>query len=127
MSLMLDIGSEPVGEIYQTPPDGRDVPWLIGHFYNGTEVKLIKFEKPLSMPEPNSPMDRIYTLEDNHTYSAKLILKLFEFINNLHGTDLGISELSQHIIECEEFIAMRDELNVRDEKYLISNFDLLRN
>lgn len=126
MGLMLDMGSAPVGEIYQTPSDGRDVSWLIGHFYNGTEVKLLRFKKPLDAPEPDSPMDRIYDLEDGHVYNAKLILDILNFIKATHVVDLGISDLESHIIEWETFIGTRDELNKTDAPYMITNAELLQ-
>lgn len=126
MGLMLDMGSDPVGEIYQTPSDGRDTCWLMGHFYNGTETKLLRFKKPLEAPEPDSPMDRIYDLEDGHLFNLNQILKIYQLILGSHAVDLGIAEITAKIAEWETFIATRDELNKTDAPYLITNYELLQ-
>ena len=126
MGLMLDMGVKPVGELYQTPCDGRDVCWLIGHFYNGTSVKLIRFKKPLTAPEPDSPMDRIYDLEDDHLQNAKWILSIMQFINGAYNRDLGISAVQSNISKWESFIAMRDSLLATDSPYMVTNYELLQ-
>lgn len=126
MGLMLDMGVKPVGELYQTPCDGRKVCWLYGHFYNGTSVKLIRFQKPIAYPEPDSPMDRIYDLEDDHLFNAKKILKIMQFILSAHGTDLGIGEVEANIAKWEAFIAGRDALLATDSPYMVTNYELLQ-
>lgn len=126
MGLMLDMGTKPVGEIYQTPCDGRNVCWLIGHFYDGTEVKLIRFKQPLTAPEQDSPMDRIYDLEDDHLQDAKWIKKIMEFILGAHATDLGIGEVAANIAKWEAFIAGRDALLETDSPYMVTNYELLQ-
>lgn len=123
MGLMLDMGAKPVGELYQTPAD-RDVSWLIGHFYTGTSVKLLRFKKPLEAPEPDSPMDRIYDLEDDHLFNAQKILAILEFINGAHGADLGIGEVTQNIAKWTAFIAGRDALLTTDAPYMVTNYEL---
>lgn len=125
MGLMIDMGTEkPVGELYQTPADDRDVCWLIGHFYTGTDVKLVRFQKPLEAPEPDSPMDRIYDLEDDHLLDAKWIKTIMEFILSEHGVDLGIGPVSANIAKWEAFIGGRDALLETDSPYLITNAEL---
>lgn len=127
MGLMIDMGTQkPVGELYQTPCDGRNVCWLIGHFYDGTSVKLIRFQKPIEYPEPDSPMDRIYDLEDDHLFNAKKIKAIMDFILGEHGADLGIGEVQANIAKWEAFIAGRDALLETDSPYMVTNYELLQ-
>lgn len=127
MGLMLEKGAKPVGEIYQTPPkEDSDICWMIAHFYSGDEVKLIRFKKPLEAPEPDSPMDRIYDLEDSCLQQDRWIKSIMEFIKGVHGTDLGIAAVDADIAKWEAFIAMRDSLLVTDSPYMVTNFELLQ-
>lgn len=126
MSLMLDMGDKPVGELYQTPCDDRNVCWLIGHFYNGTSVKLIRFQKPLTAPEPDSPMDRIYDLEDDHLQNAIWIKRIMDFILGAHATDLGVGEVAANIAKWQAFIGGRDALLETDSPYMVTNYELLQ-
>ena len=125
MSMMIDIGKGPVGEIYQTPAD-QETSWLIGQFYNGTEVKMLQCRKPLSSPEDGSPMDRICDLEDGHLFNAQQILKIMQFIQGEHGTNLGIGDLQSEISKWQSFIGSRASLLTTSSPYVITNAELLR-
>ena len=126
MSFLIEMGKDPVGEAFITPPDGRGVCWLMGQFYDGTQVKLIRFKQPLESPEKGSPMDRMYELEDDHLQNAKWIKSIMEFIKGAHMADLGISAVAANISKWEAFIASRDELLTTDSPYMVTNYEMLQ-
>ena len=80
---MMGLGSKVVGECYLSPPDQNGEAWLIGHYYNGGEIKLINFKPPVSAPEDGSPIKRIEDCEDWHEYAYKLFDQIKEILEKL--------------------------------------------
>ena len=74
MGYIMSLGSNPVGEIYLTPPDKGGEAWLVGHYYDGGDVKLLRFKSPLSGVEDGSPIDRIQQSEDRDLLLMKIIM-----------------------------------------------------
>ena len=47
----MGLGGKPVGECYFVPPDKEGDAWLMGHYYSGGNIKILKFmERRLSFP-----------------------------------------------------------------------------
>lgn len=137
MMTIFDNERKTVGEIYHVnghvgdtdekyDAERQEESWLIGQFYNGTEVKMLQFRKPLTAPEKNSPMGRIYNLEDSHLINSQVILNICQFIFGKYGVDLGISQMSQEISKYGSFVNIRDSLLETDSPYMITNAELLR-
>ena len=126
MAFISSMGSQPVGEVYLTPPDDAGVSWLMGQYYTGSQVKLLKFQKPVESPEDGSPIFRINTLEDDHVLLTEAVLTIMRYIKSAHSADLGISGLESHLSEKKAFIATRDELNTTDSPFMVTNVELLQ-
>lgn len=129
---MMGLGGKPIGECYLSPPGApeKGAPneaWLIGHYYSGGNVKLLKFKEPLETPEEGSPMDRIIKSEDRDLFILNKMKEIVDFIKDTLGTDLDAPKnIQKEITKLEEFIATRDELlKCEDAKYLASNMELL--
>lgn len=126
MSFIGSLGSFPVGELYYSPPNKEGDSWLMGQYYAGGSVKLIKFQKPKESPEEGSPLHRIETLEDDHLYNAKILFDIVKFIKGAHGPDFGEDELKAHIAAKEAFIATRTEFYNTESPYLVANVELMQ-
>ena len=80
---MMGLGGSPVGECYLSPPDKNGEAWLIGHYYNGGNIKLLNFKPPVEAPEDGSPIKRIEDSEDWHEYAYVLFDQIKELIKEL--------------------------------------------
>lgn len=81
---IMDIGGHPIGEVFMsTPGSGRygagDETFFIAHYYDGTEVKMLKFKKPIEDPESGSLMQRIHILEDRQEQLLRIVGTLCGF------------------------------------------------
>ena len=128
MGYMMSLGSKPVGETYLIPPDKTGTAWLMGHYYAGGDIKLIRFKPPLETPEDDSPMDRIQDLEDMVDYLLTWLNATMMEVDANHGSTLvQSSKISQKIIEWRAFLARREGLlTTSDVDYMVDNFELLQ-
>ena len=126
---MSTLGNKPVGECYLIPPDDNGIAWLVAHYYDGSNVKLIRFRKPESSPTGNSPMQRMYDLEDNQLKLAKVLVKAKSIIMALTGFDIDSGgDLPAVISDITAIKGARDGLNdCGDAEYLVTNVEQLLN
>ena len=126
---MMTQGEKHTGECYVIPTDDNGVAWLVAHYYDGSNVKLIRFRKPESSPTGNSPMQRMYDLEDNQLKLAKVLVKVKGIIKALTGFDVDSGgDLPAVISDLTAIKGARDGLNdCGDAEYLVTNVEQLLN
>lgn len=141
MSYMMSLGSQPVGELYLSPPDKNGEAFLIGHYYSGGNTRLLKFKEPLGAPEEGSPIDRMVKGEDRDMFLFEQVLELYDIIEEIHdcikdnvGEDIDpghkkVEKLKQLLDEektkLDTFIGTRDSLlECSSARYLVSNVEL---
>ena len=126
---MTSQGEKPTGECYLIPPDDNGVAWLVAHYYDGTNVKLIRIRKPEKSPKSDSPMQRMYDLEDNQLKLAKVLVKVKGIIKALTGFDVDSGgDLPAVISDLTAIKGARDGLNdCGDAEYLVTNVEQLLN
>lgn len=126
---MMTQGEKPTGECYLIPPDDNGVAWLVAHYYDGSNVKLIRFKKPEGSPVGNSPMQRMYDLEDNQLKLAQVLVKAKGIIMALTGFDIDSGgDLPKVISDLTSIKGARDGLNdTGDAQYLVTNVEQLSN
>lgn len=126
---MTSQGEKPAGECYLIPPDDNGVAWLVAHYYDGTNVKLIRFRKPEKSPKSDSPMQRMYDLEDNQLKLAQILTVAQTVIMSLTGVNIdSAGNLPKVISDLTSIKAARDGLNnMGDAEYVVTNVEQLLN
>lgn len=84
---IMGLGKQPIGECYITPPEYSPISkskesFLIGHYYTGENIKLIKFREPTTIPSEGSLEKRIRNIENWQYCMTKYIENYIKQICN---------------------------------------------
>lgn len=133
---ILDQGRHPIGEVFMTPPGSgmygaSDEAYFIAHYYTGTDVKMIKFKKPIEELETSSLMQRIHILEDRQEQLLRIVAALCGF----HLPPMA-GDQSWCLKNYNELKTFNDTVRGRSAKYpihetdspfMVMNYETLRN
>lgn len=121
------MGSDPVGEIFMTPPDKEGNSGLYAHYYSGGTVKMISFGKTKESPDEGSPIDRLVKLEDLCLYLLQWLKNTMSVVDGLAGSSLvSSSQIDTEITKLSTFIGTRETLLVSKSPYMITNIETLK-
>lgn len=93
---IMNLGEDVRGECYVTPPDENNEMRLMGKYYDGTEVKLIMFRKPMEKPEKESIEGRVRMLEEWKHYMIPYVEFYAQKVTKLMGGKFRTEEFPDY-------------------------------
>lgn len=121
---MMNGGSKPVGEVYLTPPNGKNTK-MVMHYYDGTEITLAEFKTKETTAQPGSIESRIRNCEQHIKRIEEYLLHAISEHNRVQGTVEGnrvyekLPEFTGSVIEPKD-----DSNNDRyNTEYHLENYD----
>ena len=121
---VMQINKKPVGECYILPPEeganGLQETFLVAQYYNGTNVKLLKFKQPSQTVEYGSILYRIKKLEDYQLETFNILKKLVTLAGDVDTTNT----ITDYIDELSDFISKRDNFVKNSSDFVIDSIEI---